>query len=204
VHIRDDIDVPVLMFETETDEMTLGYFNARQPDSSHIRLWDVAGGAHADAYLVGSAASLLGCKGTINDAPTHFVLNAALNQLDRWVRSGTAPASAPRMDVSIENGSPVVQRDRLGVAIGGVRSAAIDVPVAAYSGVPADKSSPVCELFGSTQPFDGATLRQLYPTKNDYLRAFTGATNKAIVAGYILPADRAEILAEAQHVNIPS
>jgi hypothetical protein len=204
VHIRDDIDVPVLMFETETDEMTLGYFKARQPDSAHIRLWDVAGGAHADAYLVGPAASLVGCKGTINDAPTHFVLNAALQHLDRWVRSGTAPASAPRMQVIVERGSPVVQRDRLGVAIGGVRTAAIDVPVAAYSGVPADTSSAVCALFGSTHHFDAVTLHQLYPTKSSYLTAFTNATNKDIAAGDILAADRAEILAQAQRVDIPS
>jgi hypothetical protein len=130
------------------------------------------------------------------------VLNAALYQLDRWVRTGTAPPSAPRMDVVLVNGQPVVQRDSLGVAIGGVRSAAIDVPVAAYSGVPADQSSPVCALFGSTHPFDATTLHRLYPTKDAYLTVFSNATDKAIAAGYILPADRAEILAQAQQVNV--
>jgi hypothetical protein len=201
VRIRDDIDVPVLIFETETDEMLLGYFNARQPDSTHIRLWDVAGGSHADAYLVGSEASVLGCKGMINAAPTHFVLNAALHQLDQWVRTGNAPPSAPRMDVALQNGKPVVQSDANGVAIGGVRSAAIDVPVAVYSGVPADSSNLVCALFGNTRPLDAATLHRLYPSKDAYVTAFTGATDKAIAAGYILPADRAEILAGAQQMN---
>jgi hypothetical protein len=202
VQIRDDIAVPVLMFETETDEMTLGYFNARRPDSAHIRLWDVAGGSHADTYIVGAEASVLGCKGMINSAPTHFVLNAALHQLDQWVRTGTAPPSAPRMDVVLQNGKPVVQRDALGVAIGGVRSGGIDAPVAAYSGVPADSSSAVCALFGSTHPFDAATLLRLYPTKAAYVTAFTAATDKAIAAGYILAADRAELIAQASQVTV--
>jgi hypothetical protein len=201
VSIRDDINVPVLLFETETDEMGLRYFFARQPDSPHVRLWDVAGGSHADSYIVGSNISLLGCKGTINEAPTHYVLNAALYQLDQWVRTGTPPPSAPRMDVMVENGSPVIQRDALGVAIGGIRSGAIDVPVAAYSGVPADPSNVICELFGSTHPFPAATLHRLYPTKAAYLAAFTSATDQAIAAGYIRPPDRPTILAEAERFH---
>jgi alpha/beta hydrolase family protein len=202
VMIRDDINVPVLLFETETDEAFLRYFDARQPDSSHIRLWDVAGAAHADAYLVGNAAPALGCKGAINQAPTHYVVNAAIHQLDQWARSGAAPPTAPRMEVKLVNGPPVVQRDPLGVAIGGVRTAAIDVPVAAYSGVPVDMSSVVCSLFGSTHPFDAATLHRLYPTEAAYLDAFTRATDNAVAAGYILAADRSAILSEAQRVNI--
>jgi hypothetical protein len=202
VRIREDIGVPVLLFETETDEAGLRYFFARQPDSADIRLWDVAGGSHADSYIIGSNVSLLGCKGTINEAPTHFVLDAALHQLDQWVRTGTAPPSAPRMDVRIEGGAPVVQRDALGVAVGGVRSAAIDVPVAAYSGVPADPTNVICGLFGSTHPFDAATLHRLYPTKAAYVTAFTNATDRAIAAGYLLLGDRPAILAQAESVNL--
>jgi hypothetical protein len=101
------------------------------------------------------------------------------------------------MAVTLDNGAPVVQRDPLGVAIGGVRTAAIDVPVAAFSGVPADTSNVFCALFGSTHAFDAATLHRLYPTKAGYVTAFTSATDKAIGAGYLLPADRSAILAEA-------
>jgi len=201
IRIREDIDVPVFLFETETDEALLDYFYARQPDSTHVRLWDVAGASHADAYLLGAAVGLLGCKGEINEAPTHYVVAAALHALDRWVRTGVAPRSAPRMDVSVLNGSPVVQRDSYGVAIGGVRTAAITVPVAAYSGVPADTSNVACLLFGSTQPFDSATLTQLYGTPASYLAAFTHATDNAIVFGYLRKADRPSILADAAKVT---
>jgi hypothetical protein len=202
VRIRDDIDVPVLLLETETDEATFRYFDARQPDTDHIRLWDVAGGSHADTYIVGGSAAGLGCTGQINDAPTHYVVAAALHQLNQWVRSGTPPPSAPRMKLVLVHGDPVVQRDALGVAIGGVRTAAINVPIAAYSGIPPAGSSVVCSFFGSTHPFSAATLARLYPSKSAYVAAFTKATDAAIARGYVLPADRAEILAQAASVKI--
>jgi hypothetical protein len=201
IHIRDDLDVPVFMFETETDETFLHYFDARQPDSAHIRLWDVAGGAHADAYTLGGNPNVLPCGGAINNAPTHYVVEAAIHQLDLWVRTGTPPPSAPRMQVTLVKTAPQITRDALGNALGGVRTAANDVPIAALTGVATSKSV-LCLLFGTTRAFDPATLKRLYPTEASYLDQFRTATEKAIASGYILPADRAEILAAAAKVAI--
>src|SRR4029077_9259488 len=39
--IRSDLNVPVLMFETETDLGFLSFIPARQPDSDRFRLWEV-------------------------------------------------------------------------------------------------------------------------------------------------------------------
>lgn len=206
VRIRDDIDVPVFLFETETDEAELGYFNARQPDGPNIRLWDVAGAAHADAYIVGGNAAVLttvlGCTGSVNTAPTHYLVAAALSHLDAWVRTSTPPPSAPRMQVALVKGAPVVQRDAMGNAIGGVRTGANDVPVATLSGDAPKGTKTICALFGSTKPFSAATLARLYPTEADYLAKFTKATDAAIAEGYLLPADRAQILAEAAKVKV--
>ena len=47
--IRDDVGVPVLVFQTETD-VSFSNLNARQPDTSTYRLWEVAGTAHYDFY----------------------------------------------------------------------------------------------------------------------------------------------------------
>ena len=201
-HLRDDTDVPVLMFETETDEALLRYYDARQADTALIRLWDVAGAAHADAYLVGNVAALIGCGNEINNAPTHYVVDAALSQFGHWLRTGTPPPSAPRLQVSTSTGRPVVQRNVLGNAVGGLRTPAVDVPVAALSGVPADASNVLCSLFGSAHPFDGATLERLYPAPGSYLAAFTAALDTTINNGYLLPADRAQLLAEAGAVRI--
>ncbi len=76
VHIRTDIGVPVLMMITETDETFGGYYQARQPDTRFIRLWDVAGASHADSYIVTpQSLKSLGCT-SVDEAPSH--LGAAL------------------------------------------------------------------------------------------------------------------------------
>jgi hypothetical protein len=205
IRIRDDIDVPVFIVETETDEQSFLYFEARQPDSPHLRLWDLAGAAHADAFIAGGdpfgVAKGFGCKtAEVNTAPTHYVASAALSHLNTWIRTGTPPPSAPRMKITLVKGKPVIQRDARGNAIGGVRTAANDVPIATLSGV-TDEASILCSLFGSTVPFDHATLVKLYGTKAQYLAKFRAATDKAIASGYILAADRAAILAEAAKIN---
>jgi hypothetical protein len=52
VAIRDDVDVPVLTFQTETDVVAIGFFAARQPDGPNLRTWEVAGTAHVDTYAM--------------------------------------------------------------------------------------------------------------------------------------------------------
>ncbi len=47
--IRDDLGVPVLVFQTETD-VFFSNLDARQPDTDTYRLWEVAGTAHFDFY----------------------------------------------------------------------------------------------------------------------------------------------------------
>jgi hypothetical protein len=95
-----------------------------------------------------------------------------------------------------------VQRDALGIAIGGIRTAAIDVPVVAYSGVATDASNVNCSLIGSTHPFSATTLAHLYASRRAYVAAFTKSTDRAIARGYILPMDRSQILAAARQVHI--
>lgn len=203
VHVRGDISAPVLVFETETDVgPLLDYGPARQPDTSRFRLWEVAGTAHADAYLVGRVTSLLGCNFTINQGPEHFVVQAALHGLDRWVRDGVAPPVAPRLQLAA-TAPPRLARDDLGNALGGVRTPAVDTPVAALSGQAPPGTSVLCSLFGSTTPFDAPTLVRLYHDRAGYLTAYTRSLDKAIGARFVLPADRATLLSEAEHVAFP-
>ena len=137
----------------------------------------------------------------INNAPTHYVLKAGLVQLDKWVHDGTPPPTSPRMEVSAASGSPVVQRDQQGNALGGLRTPWVDVPVAAYSGAAPTGTSVLCSLFGQTKAFDQATLKQLYGTKDSYVQKYTDATDRTIAAGFMLQADRAAIIAETNKVS---
>jgi Alpha/beta hydrolase domain len=46
---RGDLDVPVLLFQTETDVFNSNA-SVRQPDTSRFRSWEVAGSSHFDWY----------------------------------------------------------------------------------------------------------------------------------------------------------
>jgi Alpha/beta hydrolase domain len=208
--IRSDLDVPVLTFETETDLIVFGYFAARQPDTDRFRLWEVAGTAHADTYTTGIGSTDLGdspdaaelvlnstpvpgfrCTAPINSGPAHFVLNAAIAALNQWVRHGTLPPVAPRLDVP---DSFTINRDANGNALGGIRTPQVDVPIAAFSGL--GQTGVICLLFGTTTPFDDATLAALYPDHASYVSAFNEATDRAVKSGFILPPD-AELMEAA-------
>ncbi len=98
--IRDDLDVPVLMVETETDLFgLLDYLPARQPDSASVRLWEVAGTAHADSYTIGEFEELLGCPRPVNRGQQAYVVRAALRWLDGWARGGDPAPTAARLEV---------------------------------------------------------------------------------------------------------
>jgi hypothetical protein len=211
--IRDDLNVPVLVFQTETDLTLLGSFAARQPDGARFRLWEVAGTAHADTYTVGVGATDVGdspdvanlvltttpvpgleVNKPINSGPQHFVLKAALAALNAWVRRGTPPPPAPRLAVSA--GPPVaIVRDAHGNAVGGIRTPQLDVPIATLSG-DGDGASLLAALFGHTAPFDAGKLTALYPDHEAYVSAFETATERAVRAGFILPPD-AELMKAA-------
>jgi len=221
--IRDDLDVPVLILATETDLVTLGFFAARQPDSRQVRTWEMAGTAHDDAYGLsvgpgdpGPAAtdttylppvtSIFGiftCDAPINAGPQHYIASAALWRLNRWARTGRAHgASAPQLRVTAGD-PPTIERDGFGNAIGGIRTPQVDVPVATLSGL-GQTGAAFCGLFGTTVPFDAATLAGLYPTHDAYVSAVMNATRTAVRAGFILKADRPAIRAAATASDIGS
>jgi Alpha/beta hydrolase domain len=201
VRIRTDIGVPVLMMITETDESFGKYYLARQPDTRFIRLWDVAGASHADSFIASSAETkALGCT-SVDEAPSHFIFEAALSAANAWMRSGRPPPLASRMDVQEVDGVPSVQYDRRGTAVGGIQGPWEQVPVAAYSGKAPTGSPGFCVLFGSTHAYGVSQLTGLYGTKSAYLRRYAQAMDEDIRAGYILPADRDQVLAFAQRVK---
>lgn len=201
VRIRTDIGVPVLMMITETDETFGQYYEARQPDTHFIRLWDVAGASHADSYIVTpSSLKSLGCS-SVDEAPSHFIFEAALSAVNVWMKTGKPPPSAPRMDVQDLDGTLTVLTNSRGTAIGGIQGPWEQVPVAAYSSSTPPGSAGFCVLFGSTRTFSAGQLKSLYGSKSAYLKSYTKGTNEDIKEGYILPTDRSKVLAFADHAE---
>jgi hypothetical protein len=195
--IREDTSVPVLIFETETDLAMLRYDLAEQPDSAMVHVWEVAGTSHADAFVVGPAIGLLGCGTNINSGPQVYVVRAAVSALDQWIRTGKAPAQAPRL----EHTAGKLKRGTDGIVLGGIRTPPVDVPISVQSGEPADASKVICALFGSNKPFSAATLQQLYGTKAGFVAKWDADADRAVNAGHVLAADRSALVAEARKVS---
>jgi hypothetical protein len=85
-----------------------------------------------------------------------------------------------------------------------VRTPWVDAPTAALSGL-GQSGGTFGFLFGTTRPFDAATLKTLYPGgKADYLARFTTALDDAIAGGFILEPDRAEIMGLAAATYPPA
>jgi len=218
VPFRSDLRVPLITVITETDVIggfRVGYHLARQPDNGRLRAWEIPGTAHADNYTIrvgfiddGSVPleqivsayaptnELMGAllSYRINFAPQHhYVLQAAIAALHRWVSTGELPPSAAPIAL-IEGDPPELVLDANGLAEDGVRTPWVDVPIARTSGLAPDES-PMSFLFGSGEPFDTETLRTLYPGGSaEYLERFTEALDRAVDSGFIVAADRGEIL----------
>ena len=142
--IRTDTDVPVLEVQAEGDlTVLLESLPARQPDTGHFRLWEVAGTSHADAHLLGPFVNAIHCGVPVNNASMHLVMKAAVHALQAWVDTGTPPPRAPRIKVTSGH-DPQVVRDADGIAVGGVRTPPVDVPVDVLLGQP--RPGPVAAL----------------------------------------------------------
>lgn len=193
--IRDDTEAPVIIVQTESDVVgLLGYLPARQPDSEKLRLWEVAGTAHADKFQLGDTEAGLGCSTPINRGQQVFALRAALRHLDTWAGGGDAPPEAPRLEVDESGPAPAFVLDDVGNVQGGVRTPAVDAPVDVLSGIAPPDSSIVCLLMGSTTPLEPDVLAQRYASREDYLAAYESATDDMIAAGFALEDDRDQLL----------
>jgi hypothetical protein len=231
-YIRTDLHVPVLLFETEADLLGLGYVTARQPATKYVREWEVAGTAHADTYglvyarsdnLNGAAdvqafnsmlqppedpvPGIIDCSAPINTSSDTYELRAALSALESWVRSGHAPPESTRLEVNLSRTGFVT--DAQGNALGGIRTAEVEAPVAKLSGIgqpggisvndPGQATSSaqsvsvpagvLCGLFGTTLPFSASQQAALYPNHTQFVKKWDAATSVLVREGYLLPSD---------------
>ncbi|MFM2416261.1 MAG: hypothetical protein RL385_984 [Pseudomonadota bacterium] len=203
VRVREDLRGRVLQFFTESEiVLPLGPAHAaRQPDNAQLRTWEAAGTAHADQHMLGKGADV-GC-GLVNDGQQHVVVKAALRAMHRWLRDGVAPPSGTPLMVDAAKNA--ILRDANGNALGGIRTPAVDAPIATLTGEAAGLASinPLCMLFGQTTPFTPELLQKLYPTHADYVDAVRRSARSARDAGFVLPEEEAALVAEAEAAPIP-
>lgn len=215
--IRADLRVPVMVLQSETDVYVLGAGRAGQTDGDRLRLWEIAGTSHADTYLLMTShtddghrpaeqlarqlrpvSEIMGVptSAPINAGPQqHYVAQAAWEHLVRWAGGGEAPPAAPRLDRNDAGDGFALDAD--GLATGGVRTPWVDVPTAVLSGL-GQTGEAFSFLFGTTFPLAEGRLAERYPGGRDhYLARFAAALDATVAAGFVLAADRDEILAVA-------
>jgi hypothetical protein len=226
--IRADLDVPVLVFQTEFD--VAGGFTARQPDTNRFRQWEAAGTSHFDTYGLligpsdtgdgqGAVANLEAmqhptsvpapgglCTNPINTGGAHWLLNSAIYWLNQWVTKGTPPPIGQPLQIA--STSPFVYaKDANGNTIGGVRTPQVDAPIATLAGIGntganGEFISMFCGLFGSTVPYPPQQLAALYKNHGQFVSAWGRATDKLVKEGFLLKPDGNELRQSAVHSHI--
>jgi alpha/beta hydrolase family protein len=224
--IRNDLSEMVIVANMETDA---GALQSRRADDDHYRLWEIAGTSHFDEYGLIQAqddvgdrstvadwfdsmqhptsnpSPLFACVVPINTGPATFVMRALIRHLNDWLVDGTPPPNAPRLQtVSIV--PPVYAADANGNVLGGIRTPAVDAPIARLNGLgqPTGGSNVFCVLFGITIPFTQQQLVDLYVNHDGFVSAWNKATQKAVKAGFVLKEDAQDIkVVGAQSTFLP-
>jgi hypothetical protein len=213
---RTDQHDPVIDVQTEGDLVVLRSHLAHQPDDHRLRLWEVAGGSHADEHTISRqvppnpTSDGSPCTFRVNSASTFAVVSAAVEALAKWVDGGPPPPHSPRLTLGNDPSAadPVV-RDADGNAEGGIRLPDLAAPISTITGIPnpaPPDANPIfqafCRLFGQTHPFSAARLAQLYPTHDAYVTRFDDATDDVVHRGFVLPEEGAELKFIAQTSNV--
>jgi hypothetical protein len=160
--------------------------------------------------------------------PSYHVLDAAFDATHRWLADGVAPPMAPPIELKQlpasslppaadggrGRGGPTgprweIVRDETGLARGGIRVAAVAVPIAKNTGdnvgsvgVATGGGERNCRLMGSWEPFDAARLTALYPTRDAYVAKVREAAEKNLKAGYITKWDADATIRDAENSKI--
>lgn len=198
VRYRDDLDVPVMVVNSEQE--SINYRGDRafvmQPDTDRFRLWEVAGAPHSPDIPTDPVVRALTAKRdglvrggapTANSLPGAQVTSwhctvAAYYHVHAWINGGPAPPHQPRLRF-IEMPSAELIRDTLGIGTGGIRLPDTEVPVRMNTGLSNDPR--MRRNRGVSQPFTDEQLMRLYPTHEDYVSKVVAAAEAAASAGVI-------------------
>lgn len=154
------------------------------------------------AYRDGNVPANLACTPEpASHVPLRYVLNAGYHHLTDWVLKNKQP---PRGEpIALASLNPVViARDSDGIALGGIRQADVDVPIAVNRGDQIGMSPGCPGNYGMHIPFSDETLSQRYPTKAAYVRAVTEAVKRNVHEGFLVKEDGDEVIQRAKSSSV--
>lgn len=208
--IRDDLTTPVIIVNSETEAWSMYPF--RQANTDVFCFWEIAGAAHAGgsdrvARMArferdGVELVMVGAQpvASPNSLDWSYVSDAATRHLVRWITDGVRPPAFPLLEIEHHEPHDSIVRDGHGVARGGLRLPDVEAPVAAQYGAIA-RPGEARVLVGECHPFDRATLAELYPEPEAYLRAWDDAVDALVAAGGALADDADELRARGRRIG---
>ena len=181
--------------------------DAPQPDNSRYRAWEEAGTSHApEAWwryiarqerrdMASSALpdSIDAACAPVNRGSIDYTGRAMSRWVSRYLRTGRMPPRAPRVR---RNSNNAILRNRHGLARGGLRQPFVQVPVGF-------NTSDGCFLYGAYKPWSAKRIRSLYRTHRGYVRRVRRYSRRAVRRGWLLPADRRDVLRKARRFKAP-
>jgi len=215
------VDVPLIQMPTlhEVESNVPRRQDSDEPGQQY-RLYEFAGIGHVDSR---DNVRLLPnpCTRPLSTFPQQAYMSVGLHHLFRWVDEGIAPPRADRvlLDRNTSNDGSMMALDEHGNAVGGIRNPYVDVPVAKYAPIntaaeplisdPSDYIAAnglfgaqlMCRLSAYQEPFSAAKLRELYGSKESYLRSFEARLDELEREGWSLPVYREMILSDAAAVE---
>lgn len=214
--IRTDLEVKVFKVLAESD--MIWQAKIRQPNSNTFHQWEVAGSSHVDLHFelqYGKVRNIRAGKPNQKviprkqecDLPAYSrvpfmdVLNAAYEHLVNWVQDNQAPPTAGPLVVLQTAPNLELARDDYGNVLGGIRLATHAVPTAKNTGMNPGANW-FCRLYGSHEPFDEQTIKQLYPTHDAYVNAVENVVAQNLRDGFILPFAAERTLEDAKRFGV--
>lgn len=207
-----NVGVPIIRMMSQSDYL-LG-IGSRRADSDvapdQYRHYEMAGAGHAtpdelyfsaapaDIVRAGRSVPPTSCnEGPRSRFPSSIFFDAALANLDAWVRDGIAP---PRADpILVVNGAPVL--DEYGNVQGGLRSPYLDVPTSTWHGTSTGAS--FCFIAGHEIPLPQQSIDALYPNHGRYLKQVRDDIRTLEAARFLTDFDAHRLSTEAARSDIP-
>jgi hypothetical protein len=132
----------------------------------------------------------ISCGGTgFNAGEEHYVFDTAFRDIASWAQAGVPPRHMPRFAINTSVTPPTYQLDRNGNVVGGIRTPAVDAPLAVVSGQPAPNSPGFCNVFGQTHPFSALQIVSLYSSYHNFALHWQRAVHNALLRGALVPED---------------
>ena len=203
------VDVPMIQMPTQHEYMNVAT-SVQDGDATgdQFRVYEFAGIGHLMARHNPRMTPQL-CENKPTEYPLELYFSVALHHLLEWVDKGIVPPRGDRilLDRNVDNDGSLMLLDQHGNPIGGIRNPYTDVPFATYiaGNTLAARQDPamavVCRLSVYEIPFTKETLREMYGSKDNFLRKFEENLDEHEAEGWSLPVYHDLIMADARAVD---